>query len=754
MSHNGSQLHLAFGSPQDTDSSFEPVIPDEHSVDIDVRRLELKRVVDEAVAAGASSHIDVPQVVVLGSQSSGKSSLFEGISGVPLPRNTGTCTRCPIICHMENKPGSWRCRVSIMLEVDEYGVLLPETQNIPFGAEIDSPDLVCDRIRRAQVAILHPDMDPQQFTHGPIFGTSTGTGFSLNSIVISIEGSDVIELSFVDLPGIIADDGERNDNVERVEKMAIKYIEKECNLILLVFHCIDDIQNQGARRLARNYDPESKRTITVLTKPDAIEPIQAEPWQAMFRASEDWFCVRQPGASQLQNMNWKEAREQEMWFFQQYPWVQDYTDPLLRRRLGTESLTRYLNQRLLDWIVDKLPTMQDDLRRHLRDVKDTLDRLPARVEDPIKRANEMIWQFNELMRGAIHIHNFKIPHLVGTCRRSLERFANIIVYHLFPRFCPIPGAQNTSEGNVRTNDFPKELPVPALPPNVTVIPVSKTIYLDELIQRCDTGRSLEMPGNYPYGVQKESLEDCVEVWREQTELMLDDLFRCIVSHLRNLVLRQFELNGRGESICVVEAHIEARRDTVREAVKANLEREKKCSLVFTCAEYDHYLKIYSDHYRSMCPAIKSKRKATTGETIHKATNMAPPYPGGPSTSHTAAQVGNGLAADEDTNQSGLTNEQDHGIHVMAESRAFYHIAARRYAEGTAQIVLHDLLLDLQGGPELEQKLREKIGMSGLDAESRCRDFVEPPRAAIRTRDEFRRRQVVLKGVLNRLANFS
>jgi hypothetical protein len=30
----------------------------------------------------ASTHIDIPQVVVIGSQSSGKSSLFEGISGV------------------------------------------------------------------------------------------------------------------------------------------------------------------------------------------------------------------------------------------------------------------------------------------------------------------------------------------------------------------------------------------------------------------------------------------------------------------------------------------------------------------------------------------------------------------------------------------------------------------------------------------------------------------------------------------------
>ncbi|KIM27377.1 hypothetical protein M408DRAFT_169403 [Serendipita vermifera MAFF 305830] len=752
MSHTGSHLDLNFGSPQSTNSSFESVRPEEHSADVDFKRLELKRIIDAAVAAGASSHISIPQVVVLGSQSSGKSSLFEGISGVPLPRSSGTCTRCPLICHMENNNGPWRCRVSIMREVDGNGDRLSETQTIPFGTEIDSPNLVCERIQRAQMAILHPDQDPQQFTQGPLF--SSPSGFSLNSIVINIEGPDVIDLSFVDLPGIIADDGAINDNVERVEKMAIKYIEQDCNLILLVFHCIDDIQNQGARRLARRYDPESKRTITVLTKPDAIEPIQAEPWQEMFRASEDWFCVRQPGASQLRNLSWKEAREQEMWFFQQYPWNNEYNDPLLRRRLGTESLTRYLNQRLLDWIVDKLPAMQDDLRRHLRDIKDTLDRLPARVEDPIKRANELVWEFNELLRGAIRIDNFKIPHLVGTCRRSLERFVNIIVYHLFPRFCPIPGAQGTNDSRAPFKEFPKELPVPALPPSVTMIAVPKTVYLDEIVQQCEMGRTLEMPGNYPYGVQKNSLENCVEVWREQAELVLDDVFQSMSNHLRNLVLKQFELSGRAETIwSVVEAHIEILRDTVREAIKASLEREKKCSLVYICPEYFHYRKIYGDHYRSKCPTIPSKRRASTGEIIHKVANVVhDPFIS--TAGHIVAEVVDGLAADEDTETIGLTDEQEHGIRVMAESRAFYHIAARRYAEGTAQIVFHDLLLDLQRGPELEQKLREKIGMSGPDAERRCRDFVEPPRAAIRTRDEFRRKQDVLKDVLHRLAHFS
>jgi len=37
--------------------------------------------------------LSLPQIVAIGSQSSGKSSLIEGMSGVALPRAAGTCTR-------------------------------------------------------------------------------------------------------------------------------------------------------------------------------------------------------------------------------------------------------------------------------------------------------------------------------------------------------------------------------------------------------------------------------------------------------------------------------------------------------------------------------------------------------------------------------------------------------------------------------------------------------------------------------------
>ncbi|KAG8815951.1 hypothetical protein FRC18_001239 [Serendipita sp. 400] len=85
MSYTGSQLDYSFFEREPSiSSSFDLDNADERPIDASRQRVELKRCMDAAVAAGASMDIDVPQIVVLGSQSSGKSSLFEGISKVIL----------------------------------------------------------------------------------------------------------------------------------------------------------------------------------------------------------------------------------------------------------------------------------------------------------------------------------------------------------------------------------------------------------------------------------------------------------------------------------------------------------------------------------------------------------------------------------------------------------------------------------------------------------------------------------------------
>ena len=52
----------------------------------------------------AGSEIIIPQIAVVGDQSSGKSSVLEALSGIPFPRGLGLVTKCPICISMHKTP--------------------------------------------------------------------------------------------------------------------------------------------------------------------------------------------------------------------------------------------------------------------------------------------------------------------------------------------------------------------------------------------------------------------------------------------------------------------------------------------------------------------------------------------------------------------------------------------------------------------------------------------------------------------------
>ena len=49
--------------------------------------------IDKLFACGVGYEVDLPQLVVVGQQSSGKSSVLEGLTGLPFPRDKELCTR-------------------------------------------------------------------------------------------------------------------------------------------------------------------------------------------------------------------------------------------------------------------------------------------------------------------------------------------------------------------------------------------------------------------------------------------------------------------------------------------------------------------------------------------------------------------------------------------------------------------------------------------------------------------------------------
>ena len=49
--------------------------------------------IDKLFASGVGEYVFLPQIMAVGDQSSGKSSVLEALTGLPFPRDSGLCTR-------------------------------------------------------------------------------------------------------------------------------------------------------------------------------------------------------------------------------------------------------------------------------------------------------------------------------------------------------------------------------------------------------------------------------------------------------------------------------------------------------------------------------------------------------------------------------------------------------------------------------------------------------------------------------------
>lgn len=54
---------------------------------------DLLEKIDRLFACNVGEYVDLPQLVVVGDQSSGKSSVLEALTNLPFPRESGLCTR-------------------------------------------------------------------------------------------------------------------------------------------------------------------------------------------------------------------------------------------------------------------------------------------------------------------------------------------------------------------------------------------------------------------------------------------------------------------------------------------------------------------------------------------------------------------------------------------------------------------------------------------------------------------------------------
>lgn len=133
-------------------------------------------------AVGQSTNLDLPQIVVVGGQSSGKSSVLESLVGRSfLPRGTGIVTRRPLILQMYNTPSDKENDANASGGgKDEWGEFLHKPGKKYFDfAKIRAE--ICNETDRL---------------------TGKNKGVVMEPIHLKIHSPHVLSLTLVDLPGI------------------------------------------------------------------------------------------------------------------------------------------------------------------------------------------------------------------------------------------------------------------------------------------------------------------------------------------------------------------------------------------------------------------------------------------------------------------------------------------------------------------------------------------------------------------------
>jgi dynamin-like GTPase MGM1, mitochondrial len=233
---------FGYSKSEEDDRTDIDVSRDDQMMVLTKKMIEIRSILQ---TVGQSDTLTLPSIVVIGSQSSGKSSVLEAIVGHEfLPKGSNMVTRRPIELTLVNTPDASA----------EYG----EFPALGLGKITDFSSIQ-KTLTDLNLAVPEKDCvtdDPIQLT---------------------IYSPHVPDLSLIDLPGYIQVAGydQPLELKQKIVDLCDKYIQPP-NVILAISAADVDLANSTALRSSRRVDPRGERTIGVVTKMDLVDPIRGQ----------------------------------------------------------------------------------------------------------------------------------------------------------------------------------------------------------------------------------------------------------------------------------------------------------------------------------------------------------------------------------------------------------------------------------------------------------------------------------------------
>ncbi|KAJ0165174.1 Interferon-induced GTP-binding protein Mx3 [Colletotrichum tanaceti] len=391
---------------------------------------------------GVSHDVALPQLVLVGDQSAGKSSLMSGLAGLNLPRSEGVCTRCPIHIRVSRSGArdrggpEWSCRVSLQ---QDYAFRPPPNYNLtkahvtaenPFPPWVKQPRVVKEFmtiydqsdidtvLKWAQIAILNHDQNHQLYIPGTGAITKqsllddeaerTLAKFSPNTVALEIKGPDLPDLSFYDMPGIFRNSAREEDEylVSVVENLARQYISHAGALIIWAVPMNVDPETSSTLSIIRDLRAQD-RTIGVMTKADLLPEGNYNQWISMLlgerhKIGHEFFITSRPSDKNLdEQQRWEDA------LFHQNGserWPEEFH--VFRPRSGVEKLKTALSEKLGKEFAKNLPFIKQKVQARLGEIEgqlSTLPELPNNVELEVRKS---LMVFSATVKDTLRARHF------------------------------------------------------------------------------------------------------------------------------------------------------------------------------------------------------------------------------------------------------------------------------------------------------------------------------------------------------------
>ncbi|KAK0639403.1 P-loop containing nucleoside triphosphate hydrolase protein [Cercophora newfieldiana] len=351
---------------------------------------ELFDTVDELQSLGVGKIVDLPQIVVCGDQSSGKSSVLEAISRVRFPVKTDICTRFATELILRTDPTTV-VDVSIERQDADKPGGKPHEEKLPGpdGGKRDIPEIIEEARRLMGV-------------DGAMKTVSTDV------LRIRISAPDVPNLTLVDLPGFYygSGGGQNYDDRLVVDELARRYLSRSNTIILAVVGARSSINQQKVLDEAKVADPKRERTIGVITQLDKLEDgTETERYLDLATGSNEkarlkyaWHLVRNRSEKEASTSN-DERDATEAAFLSSGAW-----SAIPEEDKGIKALRLKLSSILSAHIAKSLPGVVENMKRSVAERAAKLSRLGKPRSDPCQLKEYLVNiadEFGRLAREAV-----------------------------------------------------------------------------------------------------------------------------------------------------------------------------------------------------------------------------------------------------------------------------------------------------------------------------------------------------------------